>query len=257
MDKVELKIDWATHEAAKYACLHWHYSKSIPKSKLVKIGVWENSQYIGCVIFSYGATPQIGSPYGLKQIEICELTRVALNKHTTPVSKILGICLKMLKKKEKGLRLIVSFADGEQNHLGIIYQATNWLYTGMTKPGRVGFYIKGKKVHTRTIGSKPGGIQSLAWVRENLDKDATEWIGTNKHRYLMPLDDEMRKRIEPLRKPYPKRDKQAIGGDHPHSGGAAPTVTLQQDKRPKQAMESDQGSQREGSAHPDAPIQEE
>ena len=53
-----------------------------------------------------------------------------------------------------------------------------------------------------------------------------------------------------------KRDKQAIGSDQEHSGGAAPTVTLQ-NKRPKQAMESDQGSQREGSAHPDAPIQEE
>jgi hypothetical protein len=49
----------------------------------------------------------------------------------------------------------------------------------------------------------------------------------------MPLDDEMRKRIEPLRKPYPKRDKQAIGGDQPHSGGAAPTVTLQNDTEKK------------------------
>ena len=227
MGKVDLKIDWATHEAAKYACIHWHYSKSIPKSKLVKIGAWEDGNFIGVVIFSYGATPQIGSPYKLKQIEICELTRVALREHITPVSKILSICLKMLKKKEKGLRLIVSFADGEQNHLGIIYQATNWIYAGKTKPGRVGFFAKGKKIHTRTIGSMPGGVQSLSWVKQHLDKNATEWIGVEKHRYLMPLDDEMRKQIEPLRKPYPKRDKQAIGNDQLHSGGAAPTVTLQ------------------------------
>ena len=48
-----------------------------------------------------------------------------------------------------------------------------------------------------------------------------------KYKYFMPLDDEMRKQIEPLRKPYPKRDKQAIGSDQEHSGGAAPTVTLQ------------------------------
>jgi len=64
---------------------------------------------------------------------------------------------------------------------------------------------------------------------------------------------EMMHIIEPLSKPYPKRDKQAIGGDHPHSGGAAPTVTLQT-KRPKQAMASDQEAQRQGSADPDAPI---
>jgi len=86
--------------------------------------------------------------------------------------------------------------------------------------------------------------------------DVIKIKGSSKIRYLMPLDDEMRKQIEPLRKPYPKRDKQAIGSYQEHSGGAAPTVTLQ-NKRPKQAMESDQGSQREGSAHPDAPIQEE
>tara|TARA_Y100000310_G_scaffold30028_1_gene28559 strand:+ start:26 stop:454 length:429 start_codon:yes stop_codon:yes gene_type:complete len=40
-----------------------------------------------------------------------------------------------------------------------------------------------------------------------------ELVGTpGKHRYLMPLDDEMRHRIEPLRKPYPKREKQAMAG---------------------------------------------
>ena len=74
-----------------------------------------------------------------------------------------------------------------------------------------------------------------------------------KYKYFMPLDDEMRKLIEPLRKPYPKRDKQAIGSYQEHSGGAAPTVTLQI-KRPKQAMTGDQPEQRECNAHPDAPI---
>ena len=31
--KANLKIDWATHEAAKYACTNWHYSKSVPINK--------------------------------------------------------------------------------------------------------------------------------------------------------------------------------------------------------------------------------
>jgi hypothetical protein len=37
----------------------------------------------------------------------------------------------------------------------------------------------------------------------------------------------MRKQIEPLRKPYPKRDKQASSSIPDDSGGATPTVTLQ------------------------------
>lgn len=228
---MSLRLDWCSHEAAKYAVEHWHYSKCMPKSKMVRVGAWEDDKFIGCVIFSYGATPQIGSPYGLTQFEICELTRVALNKHQSPVSKILSMSIKMLKKQSPGLRLIVSFADGEQNHIGIIYQATNWIYASTTKPGRVGFFIHGKKTHTRTVGSMPGGVQSLEWVRKHLDPKATEWIGVEKHRYLMPLDDTMRKQIEPLRKPYPKKscgtgEIDNAAQSNAQTGGASPTVPL-------------------------------
>jgi hypothetical protein len=212
MSKPELRIDWATHEAAKYACLNWHYSKSMPKSKLVKVGAWEKNIFIGVVIFSYGATPQIGSPYGLAQNEICELTRIALTNHESFVSEIMANALRKLKHSNPGLRLVVSFADMEQGHHGGIYQATNWIYAGTTKPGRVGFVVNGKKIHTRTVGSIPGGVQSLNWVKNKLDKNATEWIGTEKHRYLMPLDKKMRKQILPLSQPYPKRPKQAMAG---------------------------------------------
>ena len=48
-----------------------------------------------------------------------------------------------------------------------------------------------------------------------------------KHRYLMPLDSDMRARIASLAKPYPKRVKQATDGHHPDSDGAAPIHTLQ------------------------------
>ena len=51
--------------------------------------------------------------------------------------------------------------------------------------------------------------------------------GAQKHRYLMPLDAEMKERILPLSKPYPKRVKeQAL--EHPSNlGGVTPTHTLQ------------------------------
>jgi hypothetical protein len=55
MSKAILKLDWCSHEAAKYACEHWHYSKCVPKQKTVKIGVWENSVFIGCVISDHSA----------------------------------------------------------------------------------------------------------------------------------------------------------------------------------------------------------
>jgi hypothetical protein len=36
MSKAILKLDWCSHEAAKYACENWHYSKCVPNQKTVK-----------------------------------------------------------------------------------------------------------------------------------------------------------------------------------------------------------------------------
>jgi hypothetical protein len=209
-NKPILKIDWATHEAAKFACLNWHYAKAVPVGKLVKVGAWENEKYIGCVIFGRGANNNMLKPFGLKADEGCELVRIALNKHETPVSKILSFALKFLKKQSPELKLVVSYADADQNHHGGIYQATNWIYDGLKNAGTMGaFIINGKKTHPKSVHSK-GIKQNINAVKKHLDPNATIFITKGKHRYLMPLDDEMKKQIEILAKPYPKRDKQAI-----------------------------------------------
>jgi hypothetical protein len=214
MSSVELKIDWATHEAAKYAVLNWHYSKRLPVFGTVKIGAWENGKFIGVVIFSRGATPEIGSPYGLKQTEICELTRVALRKHESHVSKILAIALRFLKQHSPGLKMVVSFADTTQGHHGGIYQATNWTYAGAAKTHA--YKVVGKIWHPKSLHSKYGkGGQSIAWLRSNVDPHASRVDAGEKHRYLMPLTDEMRNQVAHLSQPYPKRSKQAMTGDHP------------------------------------------
>ena len=46
MSSVDLKVDWCSYEAAKYAVMHWHYSKTMPAGKTVKLGVWENGRFI-------------------------------------------------------------------------------------------------------------------------------------------------------------------------------------------------------------------
>lgn len=214
-DKPELKIDWASHEAAKYSCENWHYSKVIPVGKLVKVGAWEKGKFIGCVIFGRGANNNMLKPFGLNADEGCELVRIALCKHETPVSKILSFALKFLKKQSPELRLVVSYADADQNHHGGIYQATNWIYDGLKNAGTMGaFMIRGKKTHPKSVHSK-GIKQTIQAVKQHLDPNATIFYTKGKHRYLMPLDKEMSAKIAPLAKPYPKRVKQAMTGDQP------------------------------------------
>lgn len=151
-----LKLDWCTYKAAKFACENWHYSGSMPAGKLVKIGVWEQGKFVGVVIYGRGSNNRIGRPYGLKQTEICELVRVALTDRAAPTSKIVAISIKMLKKFCPGVRLIVSYADIDQDHEGIIYQATNWIYEGkvMEDSQDGSFIINGERVHGRTISAR-------------------------------------------------------------------------------------------------------
>jgi hypothetical protein len=224
----KLRVDWCDAKAARYACEKWHYSKCVPVFKAVRFGVWEDGKFIGVVLFGQGATPEIGSPYGLRQTEICELTRIALAKHESPVSRIMALTLRMLKKSQPGIKLVVSFADAGQGHHGGIYQATNWLYAGGSETH--GYRVNGSIVHPKTLHSRYGkGGQSIPWLRANVDPSAERVVSGFKHRYLMPLDDAMRLQIEPLRKPYPKRAGSADSGTlgiQPGGSGAIPTSAL-------------------------------
>lgn len=203
----ELKCAWASHEAAKYACEHWHYSKCLPAGKLFKVGAWEDGRYIGVVIFSRGANNHIGCPYGLEQTECVELTRIALRDHRHFVSEIMMQAIRKLKETNPGLRLVVSYADPMQGHNGGIYQATNWVYTGVTPP-KTKFLINGKLVHQKTVHSqKPKNFTQTEYVMARY-KGAQKVTVEGKHKYLMPLDRKMRKQIAPLAKPYPKKTEQ-------------------------------------------------
>lgn len=48
-------------------------------------------------------------------------------------SEFIGWALRMIRKLYPNW-ILVSFADTAQNHTGTIYRATNWIYTGQTKP---------------------------------------------------------------------------------------------------------------------------
>jgi hypothetical protein len=213
MAKADLRIDWATHAAAKYACENWHYSRSVPVPPLVKVGAWEDGRYIGVVMFSRGANNNLLKPFGLAQVEGCELTRIALTAHKVPVSRIVRLAIAFLKQNSPSLRLIVSFADPSAGHHGGVYQAGNWIYSGAQPSSIEWLGPDGRQWHGRMV-KKQGWTTVQGKRRKTLTPDqCTPVEKPGKHRYLMPLDDAMRAQIAPLAKPYPKRVKQATTGD--------------------------------------------
>ena len=229
MPKADLRIDWATHEAAKYAVENWHYSAVLPVPPLVKVGAWEAGKFIGVVIFSRGANNNLLKPFGLLQTQGCELTRVALTKHSVQVSRIMRLALQFLKRNAPELQLVVSFADPSEGHHGGIYQAGNWIYTGR-QPATIEYIAPdGKQWHGRMV-SKDGKKKVQGKYRKvwRIDQ-CTPVEKQGKHRYLYPLDEAMKRKIEPLRKPYPKRAGSSLA-EHSDSigevGGSIPTPAL-------------------------------
>lgn len=205
--KPNLKIDYVDHKAVAYACKHWHYSGSVPPPPHVRFGVWEDDdRFVGVVLYARGASCNLLKPYGLKMTEGAELVRVALRDHTTPVTRIIAITIRMLRKQCPGLRLLVSFADPSQGHHGGIYQGGNWVYAGQSAASNQYRDKSGKLWHERMV-SKRGWNIVYGKKRKVLKPSDCEVIRQpGKHRYLMPLDSDMRTKIEPLRQDYPKQD---------------------------------------------------
>lgn len=199
----DLLVAGCDNAAAVYAVTHWHYSKTMPRAPLVRYGVWEHGKFIGCVLFGRGASNNLGKPYGLDQTGACELVRVALTTHEHPVSQIVARSIRALREGSPGMRMVVSFADPNEGHLGGIYQAGNWLYLGKMPLQRYWRDCHGDLHHSRLV-KKQGWTTQFGKVKRTLTPDqATPVMFEGKHRYAYPLDRQMRRKLAPLAQPYP------------------------------------------------------
>lgn len=210
-----LRMDWATSKALAFACKHWHYSGIVPSGKVVRIGVWEDDRFVGVVCFSLGATGKLGTRYGLTGLQVCELARIAMTTHVTPVSRIVAIALRMLKRLCPGTRLVVSFADPLAGHHGGIYQAGGWIYAGLTAKVSEFRDAHGNRIPRRAyVGS------CFGQPRRPLPPGAYKVPIPGKHRYLMPLDETMRRELQSFSQPYPRACESSRRPVPPALGGA-------------------------------------
>ena len=210
--------------------MRWHYSRAMPKSKLVRIGVWEDGTFVGAIVYGLGANRHIARPFGLEDTAVCELVRVALGPgRQHPTSQCVAVSLKLLRRQSPGLRLVVSYADAGQGHVGTIYQAGGWIYLGGSSQSYL--RIGGKVVHPRTVYDRYGrGGQSVPWLRENVDPKASRVPMAPKLKYVYPLDKRLRRKLEEQAKPYPKSAAEVTPGDTsgspPEEAGSRPSRPL-------------------------------
>jgi hypothetical protein len=123
-----------------------HYAKRMP-SVVRAFGLFLDKSLIGVV--TYGIPPCAGLSQSKGVGEILELNRLCIDDSApkNAASVLVGRSLKLLKKP----CVVISYADCNQGHVGYIYQATNWIYTGTG--GQLKEYeLNGKSIHDRSLG---------------------------------------------------------------------------------------------------------
>ena len=136
----------------------WHYSKSI--NGLMSdycFKLMDGNRMIGAMIYGRFAMANVWKKYSDSPEEVIELRRLCCIDDTpkNTESYFIGNTLRWLKKNTT-IKTVISYADPEYGHEGIIYQATNFKNIGKTSAGKVIMH-NGKKYHDKAIRTKYKG----------------------------------------------------------------------------------------------------
>jgi hypothetical protein len=179
-------------------------------STMFAYGLFDDEEMIGCVIYGKPASNAlcVGVCGPEESSKVLELTRLWI-KDGTPKnteSFLIGRSLKLLPKDKD---IIVSYAEIGAGHIGVVYQATNWIYTGMSDR-HVEWRLDGKSAsHSRHLFDEHGGVNGAkAYFGERLERHERP----RKHRYIyFNTNNKWRRRdlntkLRYKPQPYPKRE---------------------------------------------------
>jgi len=125
-------VERISYADTKPFILDIHYAKRMPSISYA-YGLFSFDELIGIISYGSPASPSLckGIAGEKNKKLVIELNRLVLkNNKKNEASILIGASFKLLPKP----RIIVSYADTAQNHLGVVYQATNFLFTGTSKP---------------------------------------------------------------------------------------------------------------------------
>ena len=74
-----MRLEKASYKAVSFACLNFHYAKSIPVNTFGYSVFNDNNEWCGVVLYGTGANNNLASQYGLKPKEIKNILENKLN----------------------------------------------------------------------------------------------------------------------------------------------------------------------------------
>ena len=198
--------------------LERHYARRMcPVSHA--FGAYADGELVGVV--TYGAPASRNLCEGVCGPEwvgaVIELNRLCCEPVANLSSQLVGQSLRMVPRPA----VVVSFADSAQGHVGYVYQAANWIYTGMTdaerKTPRKDWVLRGReRLHSRALTHIGNGAE----LRKRYGDDFIAVERKPKHRYVYFVGSKsqpraMRAALRYPVEPYPKGETRRYDASAP------------------------------------------
>ena len=162
-----------------------HYAKRVPSTIQYVYGLFNKKNLVGIVAYSIPASASLCEGIAGKNNKhlVLELSRLVLkNNKKNEASILVSSSLKLLPKP----KIIVSYADTAQDHVGYIYQATNFIYLGLSAKRTDRVFIDGtKQKHGRHV---------ISTDVKNIKERTVLVARPRKHRYMYVIGSKTEKK---------------------------------------------------------------
>ena len=199
------------HRVARRAVERYHYLHSLPGGTSLAFGVFDAGRLVGVLTLGVGPTMAHRLVTGATTRDCLTLTRLWLSDELPKNSEshVLSVVLRALRR-HTSLKFVLSYADPAHGHIGTIYQAAGWLYTGLSQGSSMCDLGDGRLRHTKTVGYLFGTYSSKHFEIAGAQLKLVPQPG--KHRYLFFLEGTWRERLLVPVLPYPKKETSGYEG---------------------------------------------
>ena len=168
---------------------------------LFRDGKFGLPEMIGAMLYAMPSMPSTAKKYNpINPTKCFELRRLVCidDTPTNTESYFIGQTFKWLKQNTD-IEVIVSFADEEYGHSGIIYKATNFEYCGTTSPSKK-LIVDGKEYHSRSLNQSDRPYGRELKRRDDAGDENIYWKNTKfKHIYVYYFNKKIQKQIKRLK----------------------------------------------------------
>ena len=183
-----------------------HYLHSLPGGTKLCFGAFVENRLLGALTLGVGPFEAHSLVEGAHRDDCVTLTRLWLSDdlpHNSE-SRVIGVVMRALRR-HTSIRFVLSYADPEMGHIGVIYQATGWLYTGLSQATPLYDLGDGRARHGRTLGHS-FGTHSVEYLKSCGVPIRLVPRGS-KHRYLHAIDPDIVVRITVPVLRYPQKER--------------------------------------------------